>query len=53
MRLLKEGTEVVLRIPPSKGVKYLGAQALQAGVGVVGFRKMEEHLASRRPLARR
>ncbi len=53
VRLLKEGTEVVLRIPPSKGLKYLGAQAVQAGVGVVGFRKMEEHLASRRPQIRR
>jgi len=53
VRLLREGTEVVLRIPPSKGLKYLGAQALQAGVGVVGFRKMEEHLASRRPQIRR
>jgi hypothetical protein len=49
VRLLRDGTEVVLRIPPSKGLKYLGAQAVQAGVGVVGFRKMEEHLASRRP----
>jgi hypothetical protein len=49
VRLLREGTEVVLRIPPSKGLKYLGAQAVQAGVGVVGFHKMEEHLASRRP----
>ncbi|MGO9464432.1 MAG: hypothetical protein ACLQIB_28135 [Isosphaeraceae bacterium] len=53
VRLLKEGAEVVLRIPPSKGLKYLGAQAVQAGVGVVGFRKMEEHLASRRPQIRR
>ncbi len=53
VRLLKEGTEVVLRIPPSKGLKYLGAQAVQAGVGIVGFRKMEEHLASRRPQVRR
>jgi len=52
VRLLRDGTEVVLRIPPTKGLKYLGAQAVQAGVGVVGFRKMEEHLASRRPQAR-
>ncbi len=52
VRLLREGKEVVLRIPPSKGLKYLGAQAVQAGVGVVGFRKMEEHLASRRPQSR-
>jgi hypothetical protein len=49
VRFLREGVEVVLRIPPQRGLKYLSAQALQAGVGVVGFRKMEEHLASRRP----
>ncbi len=53
LRFLRQGMEDVLRIPPSKGLKYLGAQAIQAGVGVVGFRKMEEHLASRRPQARR
>jgi hypothetical protein len=53
VRLLKKGTEVVLRIPPSKGLKYVGAQAIQATAGVVGFRKMEEHLASRRPQIRR
>ena len=49
IRLLRDGTEVVLRIPPQRGLKYLSAQAIQAGVGVVGFQKMEEHLASRRP----
>ncbi len=49
LRFLKEGEEIVRRIPPSKGLKYLGLQATQATVGVVGFRKMEEHLASRRP----
>jgi hypothetical protein len=49
LRFLKEGAEVVLRIPPERGLKYLAAQMLQAGVGVVGFQKMEEHLASRRP----
>lgn len=48
-RMLKEGTEVVLRIPPERGLKYLSAQAIQAGVGVVGFQKMNEHLSSRRP----
>jgi hypothetical protein len=48
-RLLKDGTEVLISIPPQRGLKYLSAQALQAGVGVVGFQKMEEHLASRRP----
>jgi hypothetical protein len=51
VRLLRDGTEVVLRIPPTKGLKYLGAQAAQAGVGVVAFHKMEEHLASRRSRA--
>ena len=49
IRLLKDGTEVMLSIPPQRGLKYLSAQAIQAGVGVVGFHKMEEHLASRRP----
>jgi hypothetical protein len=48
MTFLKNGQEVVRRIPPSKGLKYLGIQATQASVGVIGFRKMEEHLASRR-----
>jgi hypothetical protein len=49
VRLLRDGTEVLFRIPPERGLKYLAAQTLQAGVGVVGFQKMEEHLASRRP----
>jgi hypothetical protein len=49
VRLLRDGVEVVFRIPPQRGLKYVGVQALQAGVGVVGFQKMEEHLASRRP----
>jgi hypothetical protein len=49
IRLLREGTEVVLSIPPQRGLKYLSAQAVQAGVGVVGIQKMEEHLSSRRP----
>jgi hypothetical protein len=49
IRLLKNGEEFLLKIPPGKGLKYLGLQATSAGVGVVGFRKMEEHLASRRP----
>ncbi len=49
VRFLKDGAEVVLRIPPRRGLKYLTAQMLQAGVGVVGFQKMEEHLRSRRP----
>jgi hypothetical protein len=49
IRLLRDGAEVVLRIPPQRGLKYLSAQAIQAGVGVVGFQKMEEHMQSRRP----
>lgn len=49
VRFLKEGAEVVMRVPPERGLKYLSAQMLQAGVGVVGFQKMEEHLRSRRP----
>jgi hypothetical protein len=49
IRLLKDGTEMMLSIPPERGLKYLSAQAIQAGVGVVGFHKMEEHLTSRRP----
>jgi hypothetical protein len=48
IRFLKDGKEVLYRIPPGKGLKYLGVQATQAAVGLVGFRKMEEHLASRR-----
>lgn len=47
--LLRDGAEVVLRVPPQRGLKYLGAQFAQAGVGVVAMHKMEEHLASRRP----
>ena len=48
LRFLKDGSELALRIPPGRGLKYLGVQLTQAGVGIVGFRKMEEHLASRR-----
>jgi hypothetical protein len=49
MRFLKDGQVLLRRIPPERGIKYVAAQALQAGVGVVAFHKMEEHLASRRP----
>src|SRR5262249_12121706 len=49
VRFARGGLEVVKAIPPAKGVKYLGVQFVQAGVGVVGFAKMEEHLRSRRP----
>ena len=47
--LLLTGVERLLPIPPEKGLKYLAAQMIQAGVGVVAIHKMEEHLASRRP----
>ncbi|WP_165226866.1 hypothetical protein [Aquisphaera insulae] len=49
VQLLRDGAAVAFRIPPEKGLKYLGAQVLQASVGVVGIQKMEEHLSSRRP----
>ena len=52
LRFLKDGKEVLMRVPPERGLKYLGVQAAQAGVGVVGIHKMEEHLSSRRPQAR-
>ncbi len=51
LRFFKNGEEIVRRIPPGRGLKYLGVQATQAAVGLVGFRKMEEHLASRRASA--
>jgi hypothetical protein len=49
IELLRAGVSIPLRIPPERGLKYLAAQLLQASVGVVGFQKMEEHMASRRP----
>lgn len=49
LRFLTRDGEVVLSIPAERGLKYVGAQAVQAGVGVVGYYKMEEYLKSRRP----
>jgi hypothetical protein len=49
MRFLLRGETVLRTIPLDRGLKYVGAQALQAGVGVVAIHKMEEHLSSRRP----
>jgi hypothetical protein len=49
VRFFNGATTVVRAIPPQRGLKYLGVQAVQVGVGVVGVQKMEEHLASRRP----
>jgi hypothetical protein len=49
IQLLRKGATVPFRIPPERGLKYLAAQLVQASVGAVGFHKMEEHMASRRP----
>jgi hypothetical protein len=49
VRFVQKGVTIIQAIPPERGLKYIGAQVLQASVGVVGIRKMEEHLASRRP----
>jgi hypothetical protein len=48
VRFLVGGVEVIKRIPPERGAKYVGVQLMQAGVGMVGVRKMEEYLKSRR-----
>ncbi|RUL88485.1 hypothetical protein [Tautonia sociabilis] len=50
LRFLKDGALVVRRIPPDRGLKYLVFEAAQAAVGLGAIHKMEEHLASRRPL---
>ncbi len=47
--LFRDGVRVVVAIPPGRGLKYLSIQVASTGVGVVGFQKMEEYLASRRP----
>jgi hypothetical protein len=52
VRLWKDGVEVVSRIPADRGIQYLTAQVAVAQVGFVGFKKMEEHFASRRPSPR-
>ncbi len=49
IRFVKDGVTVLRAVPAERGLKYVAAQALQAGVGVVAMHKMEEHLASRRP----
>ena len=49
LRFLRDGRELLMRVPPERGLKYVAAQGVQAGVGVVAYQKMEEHLASRRP----
>ncbi len=48
IRYLRNGEVLTRGIPLDRSYKYMTAQALQVGVGVVAFHKMEEHLASRR-----
>jgi len=48
LRFMKDGREILMRIPPDRGLKYLAVEGAQAGVGLAAFWKMEEHLASRR-----
>lgn len=51
VRFLVRGEPIIKGIPAGRGLKYIGAQALQAGIGVAAIQKMEEHLGSRRPEA--
>ncbi len=46
VQLVKDGSTWLLRIPPNRWLKYAGVNLAQAGVGVVGMRKMEEYLLS-------
>jgi hypothetical protein len=48
LRFVTRAGETVMALPTDRGLKYVGAQALQASVGVVGYQKMEEYLRSRR-----
>jgi hypothetical protein len=48
IRFMKDGREVLMRIPPDRGMKYLAVEGAQAGLGLAAFWKMEEHLSSRR-----
>lgn len=48
LRFMKDGREILMRIPADRGLKYLAVESAQAGVGLAAFWKMEEHLASRR-----
>lgn len=52
LRFFRDGQEVLLRVPAERGLKYVAAQSVQAGAGVIAYQKMEEHLASRRPASR-
>lgn len=48
IRFLKNGRELIMRIPPERGMKYLAIETGQASVGLAAYWKMEEHLAARR-----
>ena len=49
VRLMKNGVPTLLKVPADRWAKYVGVNAVQAGLGVVAMHKMEEYLASRRP----
>ena len=48
LRFLKDGRELLMRVPPQRGLKYLAIEGGQASVGLAAYWKMEEHLSSRR-----
>jgi hypothetical protein len=48
IRVFVAGVESSRAIPVRRGLKYVSAQCVQASVGLIGFKKMEEYLASRR-----
>jgi hypothetical protein len=49
LRFVRDGQVVGLPIPARVGLRRIGLESGQAGVGWVALHKMEEHLASRRP----
>ncbi|MFO0956004.1 MAG: hypothetical protein U0800_00910 [Isosphaeraceae bacterium] len=49
LRFMTRGGEKVLTLKPGAGLRLVRDQAVATTVGVVGYRKMEEYLKSRRP----
>lgn len=49
LRFLTRDGEKVLTLKPGAGLRFVRDQAIATTVGVVGYRKMEEYLKSRRP----
>jgi hypothetical protein len=49
LRFMTREGERVLTLQPGAGLRVVRDQVLASGVGVVGYRKMEEFLKSRRP----